>query len=388
LKLAAVQGVDRQYHLAVQGEQEMPTVLLHQVKVGDKLIEDVQTKLGGTLFHKGKIIMPRELEILQAFMITSVTIEEREGAADQAPGAPTVAVKEEAAVKKSLSPPTSPPTSFHHEYTSCVELLKKVHHQYSPGQAFPILEIRKQLEALIGYIDEYNVLTFSPPNMKEEDYLFHNSVLSALSCYLLAQWGGFPQRDWIPAAMSGLFHDIGNVKVDRELLYKPSSLTAEEWEEIRQHTVYGYQLLKGVPAINEGVKLASLQHHERVDGSGYPLGMGGDKIHPYAKIVAVADIFHAMTLKRFYREPTSPYLVLEEIEKESFGRLDPALVRVFIEKVTQFHNGVVVRLNDGRVGEIVFSDRNHLTRPWVSVNGTIINLTLERQYYIQEIIKL
>lgn len=269
-----------------------------------------------------------------------------------------------------------------------VELLKKVHRQYSPGEVFPILEIRKQLELLIGHIGEYNVLTFIPTVDDSYDYMFHNSVLSALTSYLLAQWGGFKQRDWIPAALSGLFHDIGNLKVDRDLLIKPLALTADEIEEIRKHTVLGYQLLKSVPAINEGVKLASLQHHERVDGSGYPLGMGGEQIHPYAKIVAIADIFHAMTLKRSYREPTSPYLVLEEIQKESFGKLDPALVRVFIEKATRFHNGTVVRLNDDRVGEIVFSDRDHLTRPWISVDGTIINLTVERQLYIKEIIKL
>ncbi|MBJ6361699.1 HD-GYP domain-containing protein [Paenibacillus sp. GCM10012307] len=361
----------------------MPTVLLNQVKAGDKLTRDVQTKLGGTLFYKGKVLMSREIEILQAFMVQSVVVETKEGSEEHQSAPPASSAKEEHA-----SEPAAPATAFEQEYFNTVNLLKKVHRQYSPGQVFPILEIRKQLELLIGHIDEYSVLTFIPDVTDTYDYMFHNSVLSALTSYLLARWGGFKQRDWIPAALSGLFHDIGNLKVDRELLIKPGTLTASELEEIRQHTVLGYQLLKPVPAINEGVKLASLQHHERVDGSGYPLGMGGDQIHPYAKIVAIADTFHAMTLKRAYRIPMSPYLVLEEIQKESFGKLDPALVRIFIEKVTRFHNGTVVRLNDDRVGEIVFSDRNHLTRPWVSVNGTIVNLTTERQLYIKEIVKL
>ena len=108
-------------------------------------------------------------------------------------------------------------------------------------------------------------------------------------------------------------------------------------------------------------------------------------IHPYAKLVAISDIFNAMTMKRLYRKATSPYLVLEQIQQDSFGKLEPAYVQTFIDKVTQFHNGTIVRLSDDRIGEIIFSDRNHLTRPWVSINGTIVNLSIERQLYIEEI---
>ena len=191
----------------------------------------------------------------------------------------------------------------------------------------------------------------------------------------------------MPVALAGLFHDIGNVRIDRSILFKPTALTAAEAEEMKTHTVQGYNLLKNVAAINEGVKLTALQHHEKIDGSGYPAGLSGDKIHPYARIVAVSDIFHAMTLQRSYRKAVSPYLVLETLHKESFGKLDPVYVRAFIEKATQFHNGTVVRLSDNRIGEIVFSDRNHPTRPWVSVNGTIINLTTNHRLHIESIIQ-
>jgi len=177
------------------------------------------------------------------------------------------------------------------------------------------------------------------------------------------------------------------VRIDRSILFKPTALTAAEAEEMKTHTVQGYNLLKNVAAINEGVKLTALQHHEKIDGSGYPAGLSGDKIHPYARIVAVSDIFHAMTLQRSYRKAVSPYLVLETLHKESFGKLDPVYVRAFIEKATQFHNGTVVRLSDNRIGEIVFSDRNHPTRPWVSVNGTIINLTTNHRLHIESIIQ-
>ena len=188
-------------------------------------------------------------------------------------------------------------------------------------------------------------------------------------------------------ALAGLFKDIGNVRIDKGILTKPNPLSYEEIEEMKRHTLLGYQLLKNVAALNDGVKLAALQHHEKVDGTGYPLGIDASKIHAYARIVSIADIFHAMTLNKVYRKAASPYLVLEQIQSDSFGKLDPSFVRIFVEKVTQFHNGTVVKLSDERIGEIVFSDRTHPTRPWVSIDGVIVNLTTERQMYIKEVIR-
>ena len=353
----------------------MPSIHLSQVKLGDKITQDVQTPLGGILFHKGKVVTIREVEILNAFLIPNVQIEARQGAVEQVGTLPaeSVSVREK--------------TSLQKDYDALLELLKTIYRQFTTGQSLPILEIRTGLEALLQHIKEYNVLTFLPQVAAEEDYIFHNSLMSAMTSYLLGQWVGLPQRDWMQVAMAGLFHDIGNVKIDKGLLQKPSSLTLEEIEEMKQHTVQGYQLLKTVPGINEGVKLTALQHHEKVDGSGYPLGVTGEHIHPYARIVAIADIFHAMTLKRSYRKAASPYIVMEQIQKESFGKLDPTYVQTFIEKATQFHNGMIVRLSDERIGEIVFSDRTYPTRPWVSIQGNIVNLTTERQLYIQEILQ-
>ncbi|WP_219834688.1 HD-GYP domain-containing protein [Paenibacillus sp. R14(2021)] len=356
----------------------MGTVAVSQVKLGDKIAQDVLTPLGSVLFHKGKVIMPREYEILQAFLVAQVNID--------VPGERKEA--EEAAMEKVLEKvkETSVKSSLMEQYERTVVLLKSVFAQMMSGQALPILDIRNQLEAMLQHSNEYKMLTFSPQNVPNEDYLFHKSVMSALSCFMLAQWTGLPKKDWMQSALAGLLHDVGNAKIDRNILYKPTKLSPEEVEDMKRHTLLGYQLLKNVTAINEGVKLAALQHHERFDGSGYPLGIGQDKIHPYAKFVAISDIFNAMTMKRSYRDATSPYLVLEQLLQDSFGKLDPTYVRVIIDKATQIHNGTLVRLSDNRIGEIVFSDRNHPTRPWVSINGQIVNLANERQLYIEEVI--
>jgi HD-GYP domain-containing protein (c-di-GMP phosphodiesterase class II) len=364
----------------------MPHIAVGEVKPGSKIIKDVVTPLGGTLFPKGKVLLPRDMEILQAFLIQQVEIEgnesEAKAAAPAKAGTKTTAAKPGALINESTLAKNS---VLHDEYDKMLVLIKNCYRS-AAAAPLPIFELRSQLEALIGELKDYHVLKFTPRTLNEQDYNYHNAVLSALTSYKIAQWCGYPQKDWMQAAFAGLLHDIGNVKVDASLLLKPDSLSNEEKEEVRRHTTYGYQLLRNVTAINEGVRLAALQHHEKIDGSGYPLNMEGTQIHVYAKIVAVADIFHAMTLERAHRKAQSPYLVLEQILTESFGKLDPVIVQTFIQKSTELYNGTRIRLSDGRHGEIIFTDRNHLTRPMVQVEGVIVNLAVERELYIDEII--
>lgn len=355
----------------------MATVMVSLLKSGERIKEEVRTPLGGLLFDKGKIVTPKDIEILRAFLIRSVEIESKQGSS---PDGETTEDKKELPVEPKVN------ASFHKEYDDIYAVLKQVFKLTGSGQTLPILEMRTQLEKLLKHIDDYNPLTFSPKKMSVDEYLLHNGIMVGLTSFLLARWHGLPQKDWIPLCIGGMLHDIGNVQIDEAILKKPSRLTAQEYEELKKHTIIGYNLLKNVAGLNEGVKLSILQHHERQDGSGYPLGVKGDKVHPYAKVIAVTDMFHAMTTNRQYKQASSPYLVLEELMKESFGKLDPTLVQTFIHKVTQFHHGTVVRLNEGSIGEIVFTDRGNPTRPMVNINGKIINLAQQREYFIQEVI--
>ena len=361
----------------------MPSISVADVKPGSKITKDVITPLGGVLFSKGKVLLPRDMDILQAFLIQQLEIEGSETdpkTADPAKGpAKANPSKANSIVKDKSSTP------LHDEYDKMLALIKNSYRSVT-AVPIPIFELRSQLEAMILHIKEYHVLKFVPRMLNEQDYNYHNAVLSALTSYKIAQWCNYPQKDWMQAAFAGLLHDIGNAKVDPALLHKAELLSTSEKEEVRRHTTYGYQLLRNVTAINEGVRLAALQHHEKIDGSGYPLRLEGSKIHFYAKIVAVADIYHAMTRERAYKKAESPYLVLEQILKESFGKLDPMIVQTFIQKTTELYTGTQIKLSNGRNGEIIFTDRSNPTRPMVQIEGKIVNLAMERDLYIQEII--
>lgn len=368
----------------------MNKIPVTELKPGLKIVSNVYSPLGGLLLQKGKVLLPRDLDILRAFLISAVEIEEPFKSSNSSEANTVKPTQERAKAEKAPSAPAESENEhtismLHQEYDRMLHLTKSAFQSVLAAE-LPVYELRRQLEALLSQLKYYKVLTFTPRNMNEYDYLYHNAILSAMTSYLLAQWHGLPQKDWMQVAFAGLLHDIGNTKIDPLILYNPNSLTESEAEEMRMHTTYGYQQLRKTSAINEGVRLTALQHHEKMDGSGYPFHLMGDKIHIYARIVAVADIFHAMTLNRRYRKAQSPYLVLEQLKSEAFGKLDPSIVQTFVEKVTQFHNGMKVLLSNGKTGEIVFSDRNHPTRPMVSVNGEIYNLMQDTSLHIEEVL--
>lgn len=354
----------------------MVMVPVSALKTGERLSEEVRTELGNVLMEKGKVIGSKEVDVLKAFLVKVVSVEGNPGENEQ-----------EASAELPVAHFSNQTALLYKEYDALYQMLKKAFHVIRIGtDKLPILDIRTQLEKLLEHIDLYNPLTFTPRRTGVDDYLVHNGIMIGLSAYQLARWQGIPRKDWIPLVLSGILHDIGTTRVEETIVQKPGKLSQAEFEELKKHTVIGYNILKNIAGINEGVKLCALQHHERLDGSGYPLGVSGDKIHIYARLIAVIDVFHAMTTSRRYKNASSPYLVLEELMKEAFGRLDPAFVQTFIHKVTQFHNGTIVRLNDGTVAEIVFTSRENPTRPMVNVNGSIINLAVERNKFIQNVI--
>lgn len=346
-------------------------VSVNALKEGNVLTEDVFTARGGILFYKGRVLDKRDIEILKAFMIKKVSIEETELETEDLSDIPD-AYADAASLL------------FIQKYDRLFQLMKRSFRNV--GETLPIAEFRKHLEPMVGQYFRHDLLYYSPSKYNQEDYFFHKSIMVAVTSYMIAKWAEFGKRHLMPIALAGLLHDIGNMEVDPQILNKPGLLTVEEMEEMRKHTIFGYNRLKSVLGINYGVRLAALQHHEREDGSGYPLGLKGDKIHLYAKVVAIADIFYAMTRSRKYRDAKSPYEVLDQLMHDSFGKLDPSLVQTFVYRLTQHQIGYTVRLSNGEIGKIVFMEQANPTRPWVDVNGKIVNLVRERSLKITEIL--
>ncbi|MGD8190590.1 HD-GYP domain-containing protein [Brevibacillus ginsengisoli] len=361
----------------------MPIVTVKHLSLGAVLAEEVHTSLGGLLFPKGTVIQENEMEFLEAFQIEQVDVEELE--------AGKVEKNEESKAEKTdMKKPAKKvegKSTFEQKYDKAVHSLKNLLQQVQGGQNIPVMEVREAITPILQNVqDQPNIMLALSKVANIDTYTYEHSIAVGVFSYVIAKWMKVPEKEWMQIALAGTLLDIGKTKVDPKILWKPGKLTYNEFEEMKKHTLYGYQLIKASPGLNEGVALAALQHHEREDGSGYPLGLKGNQLHLYSKIVAVADVYHAMCSNRVYQQAASPYEVVDQLLQDSFGKLDPTIVHTFVNGITQFAVGTVVELSDGSLGKIVFTDRNYPTRPLVETNGDIINLADNRSLSIKRVI--
>ncbi len=152
----------------------------------------------------------------------------------------------------------------------------------------------------------------------------HSIRVSRIACMLAAELG-MTEKQIKSLERGALLHDIGKIGISDTILHKPGKLTDDEWKIMRVHPDIGARIVEGIPFLQETVSVIRY-HHERWDGSGYPVGLSGKEIPTQARIFAVADVFDALTSKRRYREKSSPDEALEFMEENSGVLFDPAIV--------------------------------------------------------------
>lgn len=223
-------------------------------------------------------------------------------------------------------------------------------------------------------------------NMREyDDQTYAHSLNVALICNVLAKWLGMSEKDQKLAFTCGILHDVGKLKIPSEVIHKQDKLTKEEYELIKTHTIEGYNHIRNLD-IDDHIKKTVLMHHERYDGTGYPLGTKGDEIDKFARICAIADVYEATTSARKYRGASSPFHVVDIFEKEGLKQYDTHMVMTFLEKIVDNYMLNRVRLTNDMEGEIVYINKNALSRPVVKCGDKFIDLSKEKDISIKELI--
>jgi HD-GYP domain-containing protein (c-di-GMP phosphodiesterase class II) len=164
-----------------------------------------------------------------------------------------------------------------------------------------------------------------------------------------------------------MLHDIGKVFIPKEILNKPGRLSDEEFEAIKSHSVKGHEYLKKFFDMPASSSSGVLQHHERFNGSGYPAGIKGNKITPFGKIIAIADVYDALTSKRAYRDAIDPSEAIEYIMGGCGSLFDPALVDIFLKKIAPYPIGTCVSLSNGMTGLVSENYSDCCLRPKVKI---------------------
>ena len=221
----------------------------------------------------------------------------------------------------------------------------------------------------------------------KEDYLYHHSIDVAILAGCIGEWLGCTQKRLESLMWGALLHDIGKTLVPLNIINKSGSLTAEEWNIAQLHAVRGYKYLRKNYDMPHEIHYCVLQHHERMDGSGYPLSLPGKKIDICGRIIAIADIYSAMTSMRSYGKRRTSYDAAATLQSEMFGKLDSQVCLQFLGRLRQFFQGNMVRLNDGRDAEVVFLNPADDSRPMVrTADGAVIDLGRSRDFSIRRVL--
>ncbi len=224
-------------------------------------------------------------------------------------------------------------------------------------------------------------------NMRSaDDPVYSHSLDVALISRFIGKWLKLSVSDQICLGICGLMHDIGKLDVPANILNKPGKLNEEELATVRRHPLFGFNRLKKLD-IDPRIKKAALQHHERNDGNGYPLHRTSTEVHPFAQIVAIADVYDATTAKRSYRNAFCPFDVIDSFEREGISRYNTQILLTFLENIAQTYQNNRVILNDGRSADIAILNKHRYSRPVIRFfDGSFLDLSQSTDIWIQSVL--
>lgn len=197
-----------------------------------------------------------------------------------------------------------------------------------------------------------------------DEYTFKHSVDVATMAMIIGKQYGLTRDEVHEIGVAGLLHDLGKSKIPLEVLNKPGKLTEEEFAMMKQHSLFGLQILKEGNQFSEGIMMGVLQHHEKLNGKGYPMGVPGDKIHKYAKIISVADVYDALVTERPYKQGFMKGEAIEMIMAMT-DELDYEAMKSFLHTVIIYPVDSIVTMSNGEKAKVVENNKENAMRPKV-----------------------
>lgn len=344
-------------------------VHISDLQAGDQISRDIFNEYGLHVLSSGAILNDQELSRLYQHRIDYVDIERRVPSSFEADETGADLLHPELQFK------------FEDAVAGCEALFK---------QALAEGKIREQdakesFQPLVEHFREENDVVSLMLNLHTQDeYTYQHSVQVGMLSFYMAKWLAWNDEDQIRAGMAGFLHDIGKSYLPESILKKEGRLTDEEFEEVKKHPLYSYQILsESYP--DSKIAAAALQHHERRNGTGYPKQLSEASIEPMSRVVAIADIYSAMSSDRIYQKKRDLLCVLKELYRLSFNELDAEMTLTFINRMIPNFIGKRALLSDGRWGTIIMTYPTDPFRPLVHIDDEFIDLSAQRTLEIEQI---
>jgi HD-GYP domain-containing protein (c-di-GMP phosphodiesterase class II) len=263
-----------------------------------------------------------------------------------------------------------------------VSTAKQIIEQIKVGRGVDASQAKKVSNMLVDELCQNHGVMLNFVDMRtSKDYLFSHCVNVSVLAIMTGINFGFDELRLRDLGVGALLHDVGKTQISQEVLNKKDRLTVTELAEIKKHPVLGFEILRKNPDISLVSAHCAFQHHERFDGTGYPRGLKDDEIHQFAQIVAIADVYDALTSDSSYRQAVSVYEALAIILKAGGTYFNEELVNRFVENIAVYPIGSVIRLNNNQIGVVVDISREYKTKPVVRIildeNKQAINQLME-----------
>ncbi|OHW61910.1 cyclic di-GMP phosphodiesterase response regulator RpfG [Andreesenia angusta] len=248
------------------------------------------------------------------------------------------------------------------------EVVKSFNNMYNRVQNEDLSQIEginNNVRSLVDFIvssKDINLVYLS--DLKTFDnYTFIHSLNTSLTALFIGKHMGFSRESLVEITLGSLLHDIGKTKIPKAILNKTGKLSSEEFEVMKKHPLHGHDVIFRMPSVSPMARMISLQHHERLDGTGYPNGLLDNEITMYSKIAALSDVYDALSNNRVYRNALPTDEAYDIIVKNTGIYFDPKVVEVFKREFSVYPIGTQVEVTGGMIGYVVKQNRGEQRRP-------------------------
>lgn len=253
-------------------------------------------------------------------------------------------------------------------YSEANKIISNIMHDVRIGKQIEVERIDPVVEKMANSILRNKDALLSLCRIKnKDDYTFLHSVSVGALLISFAHALDFKHDAIKLLGVGGMLHDIGKTKVPNEILNKPGALTEEEFVIMKSHVVHGCSILRKSPGIAQVSFDVASQHHERFDGSGYPLGLKNSEMSVYGQMAAIVDVYDAITADRCYHKGMEPTVAIRKMFEWSKFHFNPKLLRTFIRIVGIYPVGTLVMLESGKIGVVIEQSETDMTRPLVRI---------------------
>lgn len=344
------------------------------IRPGQTLAKSVLNKSGTVMLEAGTRLTPHYISRLKEMGVPDVYIR------DDEPPAPST----EKRIRNGSAP--SPIRSLESSAQIAADTVKIMLHDPSvrlrlsvPMLGDKFFSVYRRLLARLS--DLPHVMEQLSKLHQKDPFLFEHTLNVSLYSAIVGFAYSYPEQLLQELMMASLFFDIGMLDIPDELYAKTGELTPPERKRMEEHTINGYRILSQWDDIPDSVALSALQHHERYDGSGYPLAIRGNEIHEYAQIISIADLYDALVSERHHRKPFPPGDAVEFLLGSGDRQFSLPLVRLFVRHISIYPVGSKVLLSSGQTAIIASVDSAFVQRPIVRIiqepDGTPVTLPYE-----------